>query len=412
MGKTGCTIQTGLGFITDSSSGSAQRLMLALGIIGLTVVSQPLFAKDVAQDDDAEVDPVALASVLIHDKHFDRAKLVLEEVNIKDPKLDINRPRYFLLLGLTYLELQEHEKAAGALEMSAKSGQKDKIVYVFLAQARFHMGDFKGAILATQKAREAAETLPGVFLLTAQSYWRSDDRAAAYETFSRGIKKFPNDDALRKNRVLLLVDMGLYQQAVTEGMAYLSQKEDAKGEEYVAFSEALIKAKRYEDAVILLETARLRYSEDKDIVIQLARAYMEGGHLFIAARLFEHASRITPELTLDAAELYRRAGRLPPAVRLNEKVADQKSKIRQRLGLLIELERFEEAASLESRLTRLGLMDEDAVRYGLAYAYFMTGRFEQAEVVLKLISDPAFFEKSIQLRKIMGSCAKSGWQCL
>jgi tetratricopeptide (TPR) repeat protein len=205
--------------------------------------------------------------------------------------------------------------------------------------------------------------------------------------------------------------MGLYQQAVAVGTAYLSRKE-AKAETYTAFSEALIKAKRYEDALLLLETARLRYPDDKNVVIQLARAYMEGGHLFVAARLFEQASRVNPDLTLDAAELYRRAGRPGRAVRLNEKVADQKSKVRQRLGLLIELERFDEAVSLAPRLARLGLIDEDAVRYGLAYAHFMTGRFEAAEKALEPISDPALFEKALQLRKIMGTCASAKWQCL
>ena len=75
------------------------------------------------------------------------------------------------------------------------------------------------------------------------------------------------------------------------------------------------------------------------------------------------------------------------------------------------LERFEEAAALSPRLTRLGLLAEDAVVYGLAYAYFMTGRFEDAESELKKISDAALFERAIQLRRIMGTCSASGWQC-
>jgi hypothetical protein len=145
--------------------------------------------------------------------------------------------------------------------------------------------------------------------------------------------------------------------------------------------------------------------------MQLAHAYLEKGHPFIAARLFEHASRTDEKLTLDAAELYRRADRLAAAERLNAKVVDQKSKIRQRLGLLIELHRFEEAAALGPRLTRLGLLNEDAVAYGLAYAYFMTGRFNAAERQLKRISDAALFEKAIQLRRVMGTCSASDWQC-
>jgi len=403
MGKAGGEIQARL---TAGVVGIIGTLSLLLA----TALPGAARSAPAGTADDAEIDPVALASVLISDKHFERARAVLSEVNIDDPSLEIDRPRYYLLLGLALLELGDDQAARDAFTSSLKAGQKDKVVYVFLAQARFRLKDYAGALLAADKAEAAADKLPGMFLLEADSYWQTGRKPEAFETLSRGLKAFPEDDAMRKRRVLLLVDMGLFQQAVAEGTAYLSSK-DAEPDEYAAFSEALIKAKRYDDAVVLLESARLRYPKDKNVVIQLARAYMEGGHLFISARLFEHASRLSPELTLDAAELYRRAGRLPSAVRLNARVADQKAKVRQRLGLLIEQERYEEAASLGPRLTRLGLLTEDAVVYGLAYAYFMTGRFEAAEAKLKKISDAALFGKAIQLRRIMGTCSASGWQC-
>lgn len=358
---------------------------------------------------DAEIDPVAVAAVLIQDKHFERAKALLAGVDVKTVKAD-ERDRFYLLFGLALLELDDYPGAKEKLERSIKAGQKDPVVHLFLAQALFALEEFKGVDAAMKKAGKAADRLPGAFLLHGQSLWRVGEKHRAYDVFSRGIALHPDDKVLPKNRVLLLVDLGLYQEAVRQGTEFLEGSE-ADAKEYAALSQALLSGKQHMEAIRLLETARLRHPEEPVLIIQLARAYLDAGHPLIAARLFEHASRLDEKLVLDAAELYRRANRLPTAERLNAKVVDQKAKIRQRLGLLIELHRFEEAAALAPRLLRLGLLEEDAVAYGLAYAYFMTGRFNAAEGQLKRISDAALFEKAVQLRKVMGTCSASGWQC-
>ncbi len=361
-----------------------------------------------AGSSEEEIDPIAVAAVLIQDKHFERAKDLLAGVDVKTVKTDLDR--FYLLFGLALLELDDHRGAKEKLGLSIKAGQKDPIVHLFYAQALFALEEYGEVDAAMKKAGKAADRLPGAFLLHGQSLWRVGEKHRAYHVFSKGIALHPDDQALRKNRVLLLVDLGLYQEAVRQGTSFLeASQSDVK--EYVALSQALLAGKQHTEAIYLLETARLRHPEEPVLIIQLARVYLDAGHPLIAARLFEHASRQDEKLVLDAAELYRRAGRLSEAERLNAKVADQKAKIRQRLGLLIELHRFEEAAALAPRLLRLGLLEEDAVAYGLAYAYFMTGRFSAAERQLKRISDAALFEKAIQLRRVMGTCSASGWQC-
>ena len=363
-----------------------------------------------AADTEDEVDPVALAALMIEDKHFDRAKAVLESVNLKKPPANFDPARFHMLHGLTLLSLGEYKPATITLKKSVAAGQQDKVVYVFLAQAYYHIEQYKEAVAALEKAGDEAEKLPGVFLLGAECRWRSKDLIGAYRVLERGIKKFPDDDAIKKAKILLLVDLGLYREAVDEGMRYLSQQ-GKSADEYVALAEALLKGKQYDKAALLLESARLRFTDDPNLLIQLAKAYLENGHTLIGARLFEHASNISPKLTADAAELYRRAGRPTTAIRLNAKIEDQKVKIRQRLGLLIETERFEEAAALLPRLERLGLLGEDDVVYGVAYAMFMVGRFDEAERYLKKIKDSKLFDKAVQLRRIMGTCAADGRQC-
>ena len=392
----------------------AIHIGIVVSLIAMILAANVVFAwpkKDEPVDDSAdEVDPLAVAALMIADKHFDRAEAVLESVDLKSVPADFDRARYYLLYGLVLLELGKYEGADAALGKSVAAGQSDKTVYLFAAQAEFHLEKYKEAVANLEKAGEEATKLPGGVLLRAECHWRAKEQRKAFEVIGLGLKQYPDNDEMKKARVLLLVDLGLYQAAMEEGLKYLSEKQ-ASPDEYTALAEALIEGKQSERAAVLLETARLTFPENADILIQLAKAYLESGHTLVGARLFEHASNISPKLTADAAELYRRAGRTVDAIRMNAKIADQPTKIRQRLGLLIETERFEEAAALAPRLKRLHLTDEDAVVYGLAYAYFMIGQFKESERYLKQISDGQLFEKAIQLRRIMGTCTASGRQC-
>ena len=63
------------------------------------------------------------------------------------------------------------------------------------------------------------------------------------------------------------------------------------------------------------------------------------------------------------------------------------------------------------KLSRLGLLSDENIRYALAYAYYKTGRFERAEEQLKPIQDPQLFESALQLRKAMAACREAGWEC-
>jgi hypothetical protein len=95
---------------------------------------------------------------------------------------------------------------------------------------------------------------------------------------------------------------------------------------------------------------------------------------------------------------------------LNSQVTDQAVKTKQRLGILLELNQFEEAASLEKRLSRLDLLDDDKVRYAMAYVAFKTGNFEKARNHLKKINDPALFRSATDLLKAMEVYKDDKWQ--
>jgi hypothetical protein len=113
----------------------------------------------------------------------------------------------------------------------------------------------------------------------------------------------------------------------------------------------------------------------------------------------EEAAAYEPKYYHEAAELYRRAGYMDRALYMNSLVLDQTVKTKQRFNLLLEQNRYEEAMALEARLKRLGALNEDSMRYAMAYVHFNAQHFDEASAYLNQISSSGFFREASQLRK-------------
>jgi hypothetical protein len=114
----------------------------------------------------------------------------------------------------------------------------------------------------------------------------------------------------------------------------------------------------------------------------------------------------------EAAELYRRAGQTYRALTLNGQLQDQAEKFRQRMALLLELQNFEQAAAMETPLYRVGLLEDEDLRYALAYAQFKIGAFDQAESNLSQLTRSDLFRKAAELRRAIQDCSEDAWKCL
>jgi tetratricopeptide (TPR) repeat protein len=352
-----------------------------------------------------------VASLLVKDGHLDRASATLSEIK---PRTKDQRGQFYSLSGLVALKRGDHKLAERNLVAAIKTGLKDKTkersAFLFLAQARFGQQSFQGTLEALDRTGDLGLKFPGIYLMRAQCHWRARNKVGAWEALQQGIRHHPTNKELQRQKVLLMVDLGLYQQATTAGLRYLGRSSDEPND-YAAIAEALRRGRQHRKAILILEQAKLRFPRNDTILKQLARSYLDDGKPFAAAELLARAAYRTPRYRLEAAELYRRAGRLMSAIFLNEQATQQKAKVRQRLGLLVELERFEEAASLAPRMSRLGLLKDESIVYALAYSLYKTGRFEASERYLKRITKPELFKRSIQLRKAMDSCRKLGWEC-
>ncbi|MCB9644038.1 MAG: hypothetical protein H6728_13260 [Myxococcales bacterium] len=376
-------------------------------VCGLLWLMAPL---ELAAKNKEKVDRIALAALLIKDGHLDRADAVLAEVDTKQKGLDLGR--YYTLRGVIGLRTKSYVKASLFLQKALLQKGVDPMVGLFLAQARFRLSRYAEALQALKEVPAQALELPGTLLLRAQCLWRLGKKQEAYRWVALGAKRFPTNEGFVRLQVMWLLKLDIFEQGQRLGWRYL-QDPKRKVEDYLALGEMMRRRRQPLRAALWLEQARLRFPAEQRVLLMLARCYLEGRKTYAAAVLLEQASRHERKLIVEAAELYRRAGQRWKALYLNAQVLDQKAKIKQRLGLLIEMERFEEAAAMGPRLSRLELLEDQRIMYALGFAAFEVGRYQKARVWLSKITDRTLFQKSIALRKAMQTCLaqQDAWWC-
>lgn len=388
-----------------------------IAVVGLVLgLSGPAFARDGGRED---VDHLELATVLVADGHYDRASAVLSSV---DPAIDdVAVERFYLLRGLVRLNQSLYSQAAADLERAIAAAREraaeddrfvfDPLWYVYLGQAHFFADDPAASIAAFDAAGERAREIRSTYTLRAEAYRKLARYKEAWSVLAEGAARYPDDAELLRRRTFLAIELQLYRVAADLGRAYL-RRVDAKPEDYLAIGSALQRAGNTEDALRFLELARLHFPSSAALASELAKLYRGRGMYQTAALMLERASLMgSQDLTLDAAELFRQAGEPVRALALNARVADSEKRLRQRLGILLELGRFEMVAAMEKDLKRVGLLDVEQLRYAVAYAHFKTGAYDHADRLLARIKDPTVFRQATELRKAMSECRTEPWRC-
>lgn len=367
--------------------------VLAL-LTALTVAAGPAHAAA------PEEDPLELATLLVHDGHLDRAAQVLDGL---DPaELGEAEHRLWTLRGLVWMRQGVPAEAAAAFTQAVETAPPpiDPQLHLSLARARVLAGQDRGALEALQAGGPPLDALPATFLVAARAHRNLGDPASAWAALERGAAAFPGQLDFPRQQVLLLVEMGLTREAADRASALL-EGGAATADDALTISEALRQAGALERAVTVLEEARLRFPGEPRLDVRLAAVHVDAGRPLTAARLLQRAAAFDPSLADESAELFRRAGQLEAALMMNGQVLDPTEKARQRFGILLDAGAFDRAIALEDRLSRLGLLDDDRVRYGLAYAWMQVGDLQRADRLLGGISDPAVFRQATELRRAM-----------
>lgn len=363
-----------------------------------------------SQQEEEEVNYLALGARLVADGHYDRAASVLQEIDQADPKYQEDLPKLHFLLGTAYLKLNLHNKAKAELTASIKAGQTNEAVHVLLAQTHFNLGELKETVAELRRAPKTLRENPGVSTLMAEAQWKLKDSAGAIATLDRGIELFPEFAKLQQMKIGYLIELGLYQEVVRVGETYLKGA-NIKPDDYVAVAEGLRRSKQLGEARMIMEQAHLRFPDNQNVAAQLANIYHDLDRPMAAAMLYDRLSQQKAQFGFEAAEFYKDARRHARALIMNSKVLEPKKKLKQRLAILLDQESFEQIAAMEPSLSRSGLLSDESIRYALAYAFFKDGEFDEAERHLKLLTDAALFDKATALRKAMSACREAGWAC-
>ena len=366
----------------------------------------------VPQASAASESAVDLAGVLVRDAQWGRARSVMEQ--IQPEELQEDRGRYHMLQGLILLHEESYEASVASFQQALADSEEDDeilpLIHLGLAEAQVGTTAFSEALASLAKSGELAKSNWKGFRVGVEAHLGLGELEAAFSLVNEGIGAFPEAHDLHLLAIDMLINLGAFRQAQEQALGLVLRGPQDPVPTLLAVRR-LKDAEALEEAVGVLDAARHRWQGESRLWILQAAVEVEREHPGMAAKLLQVVAWENPEYAVEAAELYRQAGLQERALAVNAVAADGPEKVRQRFGLLLELSRFEAALSLRNRLQREQVLSEDAVLYGLAYACFKTGRFEEAHSTLDPIQDPEVFRQATALRGAIDRCAQTQ-QCL
>ena len=380
-----------------------KKLLILLLLLFLNAT---LNAADTKKDED--IDYVALASILIKDGHYSRANEALSHIDVNSKETDLMQ--YYTLEGIVKMKLSLYKESNEEFYKAIKNGQKEKSIYLYIAQNYFKLKRYSKVIEALDKVSNLVNKKPTLMALKAESYYRIKKYNDALSELSQLLKLHPKYYDAYRQRFVYFMSLKLYQSALDDANVYLKHAK-ANEKVTVSFIYALREAKELKKAILLAEDAHIKYPKNATITVLLANLYIDKDMLKSAADLFNDASMIDYKYTKDAAEMYRRARDFVEALYKNSQIVDPKEKYKQLIAIYLEFGSYEKIAAMKDALERSGLLKEQNILYALAYSYYKIGEYNKAEKYLKKITRSDLYKKSIELRKNMAKCKNNHWEC-
>ncbi len=355
-----------------------------------------------------EVDYLSLAALMIKDNDYARASEALAKVDQTNDKLD--KKRFYTLSGIISLNRELYPKSIAEFESAISAGQENKVIYVYLAQAYMGLEQYKKALAQLDKTADLENTMPGIWLLRSQSYWLNKQSDKAWNVLAQAQRVFPEDKTFLRNKMFYAIELGLFQEAVELGSAYIKNF-DASINDYVSLGDALRQSGKPEEGLNFLELARLKFPGEKNVYVAMAHAYLDLNHVHAAAKILEQGGVFHNELHKDSAALFKKANDYQRALFNNSKILNQKDKMQQRMALHVESGNYDQIIAMRDDLLRVRLLENQEFQYAMAFAHFKVSDYRAAEKILEKITDARIFRKATSLRKVMADCAGEKWLC-
>lgn len=409
-----------------------------------------LFAEEPKEE---TIDHMALATMMFYDGKDDKA--IHELTLAKKAKESIDWSKYYSIEGMIHLRKEAYPQAIASLKKAiettrtkvyeapkadeperkylfsvasdkkiiepkitvpafdAEKIKKEKVeeLYIYLSQAYYRNKQYQETIMALDNAGSKGRDRAALFTLRAECYWNLKQYAGALDTLSRGFKLFPKDSTLLKQKFYYFAELKLYQAAIEAAKVYMTHV-PANVDEHIALSQMLVSGGEENEAIKVLEEAKITFPRSAKINMLLGYLYNKKDMPHTTAHLFEQGSYIDRKYLKEAAEMYRRSGNLSHALYLNAQMENQAEKAKQQVAIYIDRGEFEKVIGLKDALDRYGLLDDDALRYALAYAYYVVKDYDEAEEHLKKIVDNELFSKATIIRKNIEKCKNNSLECI
>lgn len=377
-----------------------------------------------------EVDHLALAAVLIDGGDATRALRVLREVDLQaekerardgDDDAAFDFERYYTLEGIASLATGDYVGAVQALKRAhvlAEENETKQKLSVSIAKAYAGQALWTLCLDALEDAGAQGRKSSENFLLRAKAHQALGHAGRALRSYRVGSRRFPNDRRLVEGELFLLVSHGLIREALDGSKAW---RQEASEAELLRLAAAVLRAGDVEMATLLGERTLLRFPTSTNARVLLGHAAAQKKNYTAAAHHFKTAADISGDASTvtDAAEMYRRAGRTSAALRLGVLIPDAERKARQRFGILLEQERYAEAAAMQPRLQRLQILDDDDVRLALAYCWLQQAAvaedrprvLDRARRLLRDVKAASAFRQAVTMREAIEGCEKEVARC-
>ncbi len=423
-------------------------------IITLSVILFLTYSLQAKETEEQTINHMEIATIMYYDGKYDKALEELQQA--KDSHTKIEWDKYYNMRGLIFLKNENYQASIDAFKQAiiatkqkvyeppveeqpkreylftvfspntkteapvAKKPlfdpeklRKDQIeeIYIYLSQAYYKAEQYINAVHALDAAGEKGRASASLFTLRAECYWKADQKGAAIDALSRGAKLFPDDATLLKQKFYYFAELKLYQAAISAAKAYM-QKMPANAQEYISLAQMLQGGGESEEAIKVLEEAKLKFPSSAKVHILLGHYYNQKDMPHVTADLFEEGSYYDANYLKEAAEMYRRNGELAHALYLNSMMTDKEEKTKQKVAIYIGKGEFEKIIGLKDALDRYGLLKNDNMRYALAYAYYMVKDYDRAEEQLKKIEDDELFSKATVIRKNIEKCRSNSLECI
>ncbi len=421
-------------------------LIRILAILSLTL----FFVTTInAKDDKESIDHLSLATLMIYDAKYEKAQEELDLVNKKDKAFDA--AKFYTVTGVLHSKKGDSKQAISAYKKAIEAtkikvfkapktmikerylfsiGETDKgkkeIPHFFpekkraeklaglfmnLTQEYYQLKDYSSTVESLEKAGEKGKSRAGLYTLRAECYYKLKEHSKAFKALSDGINKFPDDSKLLKQKFYYFADLKLYQAAIETAMLYID-KVGASSKEYISLAHMLIGANQIDSAINLLEESKLMFPKEPKLSVLLGHMYLKKGMNNTTAHLFDTSSYYDKKYIKDAVVMNRRAGNNLRALYLNLQNINNVEKLQQKIAIYLVEEEFRKVIGLSKALQRYEMLDDDNLRYSLAYSYYMVGDYKNSEKHLKFISDNELFAKATVIRKNIEKCSNNALECI